>query len=213
MVRRKDPTRYTTQYEVRRGIYIDFEGYENHPPALTGVLCEDQLEQVVFCTGIANAADAKGLRVASFEGEIERIIERCEEEDRKLFAFSRHEWNKVSKYTELGESFGLVFRDGHKVAKRWYNRLKMDDPSLTRPDHMSLQFLAGIIGFDRPKYLGDKIATSRLRYVLEMLKKRGSYESLTPVAKGKWTKLLSHNEWDCRALQQLMITVSDSQSK
>jgi hypothetical protein len=34
------------------------------------------------------------------------------------------------------------------------------------------------------------------------------YEALTPVAKGKWTRLLSYNKYDCTDLKALMLHVT-----
>jgi hypothetical protein len=38
-----------------------------------------------------------------------------------------------------------------------------------------------------------------------MLGKRGAYRALTPVVKAKWTKLLEHNEIDCRGMRALVL--------
>ena len=54
-----------------------------------------------------------------------------------------------------------------------------------------------------------KFAVSRRRLCVKcagrQIIKRGSYEAITPVAKAKWTKLLSHNEWDCRGTRHVLL--------
>ena len=40
-----------------------------------------------------------------------------------------------------------------------------------------------------------------------MIQARGSYDALTPVAKGKWTKLLLQNRARCEGMRALMLAL------
>ena len=47
--------------------------------------------------------------------------------------------------------------------------------------------------------------TKRLRALLEMLPRKGSYAALTPTVKRHWTNLLTYNEHDCRGMKELVM--------
>lgn len=48
-----------------RAIYIDLEGFTDEPPALLGLACEFEFQQVVLHEPLRPAASAKDLRVRS----------------------------------------------------------------------------------------------------------------------------------------------------
>lgn len=61
------------------------------PPALIGVLIEDQFEQVVLNSELELAATARGCRLRSFQAEAERIARLAENENRVVVAYSQVE--------------------------------------------------------------------------------------------------------------------------
>jgi len=62
-----------------------------------------------------------------------------------------------------------------------------------------------LIEYPVPKYLGVQQTTQRILYVKKMLARRGDYDALTPTAKGKWTKVLKHNESDVLGMEELVL--------
>jgi hypothetical protein len=56
----------------------------------------------------------------------------------------------------------------------------------------------------RPLHLGSQQATQRIKSVRDMLIRRGKYELLTSVVKGKWTKVLDHNRHDVQGMRKLI---------
>ena len=202
--RRSDPARHASYSEAVRGIYIDFEGFKDTSPALLGLLREgsdEQFEQIVFDDELEAAAVAKGLRTGRLDAEIERLIAGAKSEERMIFAFTRHEQHVVNSYTSHGDDFRPLHKDAHKIASRWYNRYHRGEELRDK----SLRGFQEFMGNPRPTFMGLQQATKRLRDVRNMLKAKGSYEALTPVAKGKWGKLLAHNRMDCTCLRQLML--------
>jgi len=93
------------------------------------------------------------------------------------------------------------YRDARMIAKRWVNRLHATEPINGR----GLKDFLAFIEFPRGAYLGERKATKRIKAVRDMLRKKGSFEALTPVVKAKWTKLLEHNAIDCRGMRSLVL--------
>ena len=72
----------------------------------------------------------------------------------------------------------------------------------------SLDNFLNLIRFDVPPILGPGNSAQRIRYVRNMLNKwGGDPNKLTAVAKGKWTKALNHNWYDCIGTRHLMIEI------
>lgn len=198
-VRRRSTERRISLAEAERGIYVDLEGFQAKPSALVGILVGDELEQVVFDPELRSAAEAKGLRVSSFPSEAARILDQAVREDRVVVGYTQHERDLFAKWG--GVDLGEHYRDAHKIAKRWKKKLH-------RGEHIAgwgLKDFFSFIGYEVPSHLGRTNTTNRLRAVLEMLSKRGSYEALSPTKKRQWTNLLTYNQHDCRGMRELVL--------
>lgn len=189
---------------IKRGIYLDFEGFQDKPPAMVGVLCEGHFEQVIFSEELHPAAHAKGLCVSTLERELKDLIDRANRQKRWIFAYTRHELNELEEWCPgLLPRMRQRYHDVHKFTKKWLNKFYHDE----KPGDLSLQSLVDYIGHPYPKHLGTGQATSRLRSVINMLKRKGNYADLTGTVKAKWTKLLDYNERDCRSMKKLALHV------
>ena len=196
-----DPSRHATYRQAERGIYLDFESFEEQAPNLMGILVESELTQVVLDAVLKSAAEAKQLRVSELGIEMENLVKRARDERRYIFAFTRHELDVVRKHTVIADDFASLYKDGHKIAKRWFNRFH-------RGEFIEGRRLADFMEFTgnkRPSYLGSQQAAQRLRHVRDMLIRRRAYDRLTPVGKAKWSKLLAHNALDCTGLRDLVL--------
>ena len=185
--------------EAERAIYIDCEGFEQQSPTLIGVLVGDDLEQVVLDPQLEPLARARNHRLTSFASEAARLRNVAIKEGRLIVAYTQHESNLFRKFGEI--DIADCYCDAHKLARRWRNRLHRDIPINNR----GLPEFLRIIKFPRGSYLGNKKSTKRIKAVRDMLLSKGSYELLTPVKKAQWTKLLKHNEIDCRGMRALVI--------
>lgn len=196
---KKNPQNYMTASEADRAIYIDLEGFTGKSPALIGVLMDDDFEQIVLDDRLTSAATAKKLRTSSLAEEIQRLQLCCAETDRVLVAYSLHELNVIREHALI--DVGDIYRNGRKLATRFKTLVL---PNVAVKDRGLKTFLK-LIGFTIPKGLEAGQATQWLGYVTDMIQRRGSYAKLTRVAKGKWTKLLGYNEYDCRGLKALVL--------
>lgn len=148
---------------------------------------------------LESVAQARNHRLASFESEAARLRSLAITEGRFIVAYTQHERDLFLKYG--GVDITDSYRDAHKLARRWRNRLHRDTPITGRG---LIDFLR-IINFPRGTYLGRQKSTKRIKAVRDMIRSRGSYDRLTRVKKAQWTKLLQHNEIDCRGMRALVI--------
>jgi len=204
MARRKNPHALISSKEASKAIYIDFEGFVDKPPTLIGILIEDHFEQIIFEDGLRSAADAKGMRVSSLNEVIDKLYSVCADEGRLIVAYSQHEINVIRKYTN--RDISDIYRDARMIARRWKS-ICFDRSAPIRKCKALKDYLT-YLEFPRGSYLGEKKSTARIKAVLEMSKRRGNYDALTPVVKAKWTKLLEHNQIDCIGMKALVETAS-----
>jgi len=188
-----------TLKQAERGIYIDFEGFQDAAPSLIGILVDEHFEQVVLAEELILAGEAKNMRPSTFEEVVGELILLCKNENRKIIAFSQYEANTISEYANI--DIRPFYKDARKIAKRWYNTFYYE----SKPRPRALKEFLEFIEYPRGKYLGNQKSTSRIKNVQEMLQKKGSYHEITSVAKAKWTKLLKHNQIDCEGMKALMI--------
>lgn len=202
MARRANPHSRISPFEAERAIYIDGEGFQDQSPALFGILVGQELEQVVLDPDLAPVAEARGHRLSTLRREAIAIVDRANAEDRRVVAYSQHEREVFADFA--GIDISEIYRDARMIGKRWRNRMY---PEL-RGSSNDLKSFLELIGYERGLYLGDRKTTKRIRDVREMVSRKGSYDALTPVKKAQWTKLLQHNEIDCRGMQALVLRAS-----
>ncbi len=186
-----------TLIEAERAIYIDFEGFEEKAPYLIGVLIDDTYQSIVLDPELTLAADAKQLPVMGLKDAMESLVGQSDDEDRYIVGFTYHEKDTVLEYA--GIDISHCYRDAHKVAKTWANRLSGD-----KPENWDLVTFLQFIGFEYTNY-GQQKVTKWLRAVIGMSNKKGSLEACTSTVKGHWTKLLKYNEQDCRGTKALLL--------
>jgi hypothetical protein len=69
--------------ELKKAIYIDFEGFEDRPPTLLGCRVDRHFVQVVFDRTLQSAASAKGLFVADSKTTVADLLTRAKHERRR----------------------------------------------------------------------------------------------------------------------------------
>lgn len=194
--------RSITPEEAIRAVYIDFEGFQDKRPSILGILQQYDFRQVVLDPRLKPAATAKGLKTSSLKVEVKRLLKECQAEDQPLVAYTQYEKCMIQEYA--GIDISPSYRDAHKIAKRWLNRLYRNSDIGEHNLGNHLRF----IRFQRPQHLGSGVQTGRLQSVIDGLEARGSYERLTPVQKAKWTKILNHNRIDCCGTRDLVLRAS-----
>lgn len=198
-----------TSDAAARAIYIDFEGFEHHAPALLGVLVDGSFETLVLDPALRGAAEERGLRVADGEAALRSILERARLENRLICAFGNRE--RDAALDDFGVDLGERFVNVQPLAKRWWKRNRTERPVRRREKNArhrsrgySLEFFEQGLGLERKPHLKSGNATKRLRGVREALvRHQGDWAKLTATAKGKWTKLVDYNEVDVRGLAKI----------
>lgn len=192
------PIRHATPSEGERAIFLDLEGFMDCAPALAGWKVDGRFRQIVLDPKLRPAAEVRGIESSTGRAFFAELEELARRERRRVCAFTRHELNVARDH--FGVDLGACYLDGHKLAKRWWNRLRPCE----RPTEWSLEAFEKCLGLERPRILGAGHASQRLRHVRDQLERRGSWRALTPTAKGKWTKLLSYNRLDVEHLEALV---------
>ena len=103
--------------QAKRGIYIDFEGFKDKPPAIIGLFIDGDIKQVVLDSDFEHAARAKGLAVEDLRQVVERLKSDCERDGRFIIAFSMHELSLIERVCSIDIS--RYYKNGLAIAKRW----------------------------------------------------------------------------------------------
>ena len=211
-----------TREQIERAIYIDFEGTKVDLPSFLGWYCEGQWGFFITEEGMHTAASyphAKGSGTASTLTDACRaVMHRAVRERRPVMAWSTHELTTILAL----DSWTAVERDwwtqclinALPIGKQWARRNRVKVPVVegqwaNRPNKWSLSGFRMATAYPKIHALHEPGHTAqRLRHVRQQLDKRGGdFSRLTRVAKGKWTKVLTHNYHDCAGLAHVMDVV------
>lgn len=188
-----------TKEIVERAIYFDFEGRKDHAPAMAGILCESQFEQVVFDPTLAAAAKTWRLRCVPLAEEIRRLHTRCREEQRFLVCYSSHELDAIKAHAGIDVSD--VYVNALLYARRWKNRFHPERPI----EDWGLKAFLRFIKHPQPQQLAEAQPASWLRYVGDQLATHeGQFGKISAGGKRKWRDLLAYNRHDCTGLRVLL---------
>ncbi len=210
--------------EAEQAIYIDFEGTAVDPPSLLGVLvvdnCKTEFVQYVVEEGLWQAALAKDedpawpwACIPASWADLACVRHRSEKENRRVIAWSIHESDELVRHAGSGDQewFGENVVNAIPLGRKWQRRvhpgshLERDPDNWMRGRHQ-LQRYFDLVGYEVDKAFGPGNSAQRIRTVRDQLVKRnGEYLDMTPVAKGKWTKALKHNFYDCDGLRAVVI--------
>ena len=187
--------------QAQRGIYIDFEGFKDKPPAIIGLFIDGNFKQVVLDSDFKHAARAKGLPVEDLHQVVERLKADCEQEGRCIIPLSTYELSLIERVCSIDIS--RYYKNGLAIAKRWRWHFH-PNIELTRNSLDEFLSLPGV-DYEVPVHLGKGNATKRLQAVASGLRHHDEYARLTTVQKGKWTKLLDYNRHDVLGLRALTL--------
>ena len=213
-----DTRKRLTSAETARAIYIDLEGKapstntgEKLAPTLCGWIEEDRYSFVVFDKRFAEAAQVKGGRFVPMEVFMEEVIARAAREQRRIVHWTSKEADECAN---LGFPLGSLGYDLRPLVKRRH------------PAAFS-EFRAArkALNAGPPKSLEKKLKKKAYGLCVACAEEEGlvvpstygwgkvgrwirgceaqsdrSYSDWSSGQKGKWTKLLSHNQLDCRAM-------------
>ena len=212
-----------TLSEAEQAIYIDFEGTAVAPPSLLGVLSYDGnqphfvqhvVEEELWPAAEAKSPERGGHCLQATWADLAKVRRQAETEDRRVFAWSTHEAAALEEHVPDEDDrdwFAANVENARLNAKAWKKVNHPDvvfkkDPKNPYAGRHRLHKYFKLINYPVPRAFGPGNAAQRIRYVREMLNRRGGdYSALTGTAKGKWTKALKHNWYDCDGLQKLIL--------
>ena len=219
--------RAISSQEVERGIYIDFEGRMKDPPSMLGILTvnngEFEFDQPVFEEALWPAArhtpkktTGYAAREAQLAATVTELRQRATSEGRRMFAFSEHELNEITKALIDAEEIewwktNLINVRPYAVkwAKRVHPNFEFKKSANPMGGKYTLDQFLRLAGYEVPKMHGPSNSAQRIKYVRDQLiKKHGNWDAVTPGAKRKWTNGMLHNWHDCYGTYHLMRQVT-----
>jgi len=193
-----DHQRQTSTLEMRRGIYIDFEGIPTRPPSMMGVLYEGTMQQIIFDDDLSTTAEANpNLTFQALPAALLVLQQKALTEGRCIVAYSQHERNNALDFT--GVDLASSYKDARAIARRWKNRvLRLDDPSIK-----SLKDYADLIGLRYPEGSIGTVARTLLS-VKKSIGECGHFQKCPLEIKAEWRRLLHYNRLDCIWMRELL---------
>ena len=222
MTSTREPSEFLTCAEAKRAIFIDFEGTAVDPATFLGAWCEGQWTVAVLeraFDSLVGRGHPKGALHASAPRDAFRELRyRAEHEHRRIVAWSSRELHEITGTHGMSTSEIEWWRENLvnalPPAKKWAKRNDITVPEIkaTRGGRTNRWSLSG---FRKATDYGDVAqvfepgsTASRIRTVRHQLQTRSGHSDLTPVAKRKWTNVLTHNFHDCAGLAHVVQTVT-----
>jgi len=189
-----------TSEEVKKAIYIDYEGNIKLPPTLLGWYVDGHymasILEPLFET-CENRYKAKGVYVEDHTQLALRLIQQAEDEGRLIVSWSEHDYLLMCKVLmpSDAERLKLFYRNAIRTAKPWY-RQKYGP----LPEKASLNFFEDLLGFYVPDRFGLGLVGEALRLIRGQIKEGRDYANLSKAAKNGWTNLVRHNKLDLEGM-------------
>ncbi len=189
-----------TAEEVKKAIYIDYEGNIKLPPTLLGWYVDGKymasILEPLFET-CENRYKAKGVYVEDHTQLALRLIQQAEDEGRLIVSWSEHDYLLMCKVLTPSdaERFKLVYRNAIRTARPWY-RQKYG----LLPVKASLNFFEDLLGFYVPDQFGLGLVGESLRLIRGQIEEGRSYADFSKAAKNGWTSVVRHNKLDLEGM-------------
>ncbi len=218
------PRAFITPEQAKRGIYLDFEGLGRSPghprphPHLLGALVGGKFHQFVFHPRYGPLVRGAKVRLRRERGNFEMstldealslLLERAEDQDRRLFAYSIHEQEIINRHAspEVAARARVVLSDpeSHRlvnakveVVKPW--RLRIHGGRRTDPE--TLKEYLKLIKFKWPRDVEGKPAKALAR-LDDVVGRTQRWKKIAEPDRQTWLSLLDYNHYDCAGLRRL----------
>ena len=217
-----------TLEEAQRALYLDFEGRgpsEADPdplPRIGGVCCEGDYTATALDRSldmISERPDVDFMPLDHFLGE---LLDQAEIEQRRIVFWTSHE---KTLFTTRGYPPGEIGFDvrvparKHPQLKDYFREFRANNKKIRGPGAAKaaqrrlrtkafgvLAIITDDLGLKRPASYGPGYVGKWLRTMQaqNQLKSGTGYDRWSPSGKRNTTKLLKHNEHDCRATEYLL---------
>ena len=193
-----------TAEEVKKAIYIDYEGNIKLPPTLLGWYVDGEYKasilEPLFET-CENRYKAKGVYVEDHTQLALRLIQQAEDEGRLIVSWSEHDYLLMCKVLmpRDAERLKLVYRNAIRTARPWY-RQKYGP----LPEKASLDFFEDLLGFHVPERFGLGLVGKALGLIRGQIQEGRSYAKLNNAAREGWTTVVRHNKLDLEGMAHVL---------
>jgi len=193
-----------TVEEVKRAIYIDYEGNIKLPPTLIGWYVDGVYKASIlepFFETCENRYKAKGIVVEDHAQLALRLIQQAEDENRLIVSWSEHDYLLMSKVLipKDFERLKFFYRNAIRTARPWYR--KKYGPL---PEKASLDFFEDLLGFQVPERFGLGLVGKALGLIRGQIQEGRSYAELTNAAREGWTTVVRHNKLDLEGMAHVL---------
>jgi len=176
-------------------IFIDFEGKMDSPPSFVGILFAGEFKQIILTDTLLGCVGPTKVTYQPLKEFLQETLDLADKHQTKICAFSTLERDVFLK-NGIPEIEKYYF-NAHKELKKWFNVNQRDK----RPRPFSLSNVLLFFEYPLVSY-GDRQATQRISAMERALKTHEqNYAKVTPVVKGKWTKVLNYNKQDVEGMK------------
>jgi hypothetical protein len=216
-----------TVAEASRSIYLDFEGpgppkrsAPAPPPVLGGILIDKHYSWSIVDNRLKQVADGRNVPLVQLVDYLEKIITRARTEARRIIYWTSHEESLFRDHGFPPEEYGFdlkievkpyfkkLFAESKKADRELFSATKSKKAKLRQKAFglcvQCAEEHPGEKQFKVPTTYGKGMVGSFIRKALDQCEKKESYDDWSKSAKKNWSRLISHNRLDCRAMDILM---------
>jgi hypothetical protein len=205
--------------EAEEAIFLDFEGCGKQqqsdpdpPPVIAGVLRETKYNWTLLDPLFSDAAEHHGADILSIPEFLKSLIDS----GRRIVYWTSHEEDIFKEHgfplEEQGFDLKIPVRPHFKElfeASRQARKTYYDLSGAKKKKAVQLAFGLCVQCAERhgpkcPTTYGKGEIGNWIRLASEFGAERNSYKEWRRSAKNRWTRLISHNRTDCRAMELLM---------
>ena len=217
-----------THEEAQRALYLDFEGRgpasggPDPLPLIAGIACEGEYTATALDLSIEMIAERPDVDFMPLDHFLGELLDQAMFEERRIVFWTSHE---KMLFTVRGYPPGHIGFDvrvpakAHPKLKHYFREFRTANKKIRNAGVAKttksvlrtkafglLAIIADDLGLKRPANYGPGFVGKWLRTMQEQsrLKSGLGYDRWSPSGKRNTTKLLKHNEHDCRATEFLL---------
>lgn len=181
-------------------IIIDFEGLMNHPPSFVGVWSNHIYKIIILDENMIGLTDQTNVIFSDLKTFLTDIAFSCRNNNKMIIGYSNRELNV---FHDFGIDITDIYYNPISDLGRWFWQNRN---IYTRPGPLALKSVLKVLQYPEFHNFGDRQTTQRIKHVTnQLVNNNQNFEKLTPVAKGKWTKLKNYNYQDVVGLLWVLV--------
>lgn len=198
-----------TRDDIKRAIFVDYEGSKDKPPTLLGYMIDGDVNAAIVEPCFSDCRKrykAKHAVSADHLTIVKELVHRAKNENRVIISWSEHDYKQM--ITALGQHRNEVllltkqFRNAIFSARQWIKK-KYPKVTIKRNDLASMM---KVTGHRVPDKYGPNLVGDALRLLREQLSKGRKYADLAGAAVNGWRTVVKHNVHDLKGMQHVNLT-------